>query len=171
MTLLAGTPTGGFDAREEDIPVDGLNPIAQYEVTGLDTEDGNDSTAQIAFDRDDLLNGAQPNQVIYENLEIEFRGASAGEESVGGIKYQTTDAQITINGATRIVGTVFFNDDTGQGFIQLDPYDPVTDTGITTVEIQSGALFNLEFGYTVWDWTAPLDVVINPTPEKSYLAA
>ncbi|MDG0991521.1 MAG: Ig-like domain-containing protein, partial [Luminiphilus sp.] len=170
VTLLAGTPDGGFDAREEDKPVDGVTPYAQYVVTGLDTEDGNDGTAQIAFDRDDLLNGAQPNQVIYENLEIEFRGASAGKADVGDIEYQTTDAQITINGATRIVGTVFFNDDTGQGFIQLDPYDPVADTGITTAEIQSGALFNLEFGYTVWDWTAAKDFTI-PLISKSHLAA
>ena len=119
-----------------------------------------------------LLKGGQPNQVIFDNLEIEFRGAGAGpDQELGGVVYQTTDAQITVDGVTRSVGTVFYSNETGEGFIQLDPYDSQTDTGITTAEIQSGALLNLEFGYTVWDWTAPLDVTVNPMGDKAFLSA
>ena len=110
--------------------------------------------------------------MIFDNLEIEFRGAGAGpDQELGGVVYQTTDAQITVDGVTRSVGTVFYSNETGEGFIQLDPYDSQTDTGITTAEIQSGALLNLEFGYTVWDWTAPLDVTVNPMGDKAFLSA
>ncbi len=172
VTLLDGTPVGGFDAREEDKPVEGLAPVISYVVTPLTTEDGNDATSQISFTRGDLLKDGQPNQVIFDNLEIEFRGAGAGpDQELGGVVYQTTDAQITVDGVTRSVGTVFYSNETGEGFIQLDPYDSQTDTGITTAEIQSGALLNLEFGYTVWDWTAPLDVTVNPMGDKAFLSA
>ena len=172
VTLLDGTPAGGFDARQEDKPVEGLAPVISYEVTPLTTEDGNDATSQILFTRGDLLKDGQPNQVIFDNLEIEFRGAGAGaDQEIGGVIYQTTDAQITVGGVTRTVGTVFYSNETGEGFIQLDPYDSQTDTGITTAEIQSGALLNLEFGYTVWDWTAPLDVTVNPMGDKAFLSA
>ena len=92
VTLLDGTPVGGFDARQEDKPVEGLAPVISYEVTPLTTEDGNDATSQIVFTRGDLLKDGQPNQVIFDNLEIEFRVQVPGpirKSEVLFIKLQT----------------------------------------------------------------------------------
>jgi hypothetical protein len=143
-----------FDAREEDVIVAGNGDVV-YSSELLDTEDGDPESARISFNAAGLVANATPQQVaIVENMEIEIP--------------EGTEAQITLeDGTTRVVGTVVYDDETREGYIQLEAFvegvNGEPDRGITNAEITRGLLQSgeLSFVYTLWDWTASTSVSIN----------
>ena len=156
-TVAAGerlADTFQFDDRQEDVIVAGNGEI-RYSSEQLDTEDGDPATARINFNAAGLVANATPQQVaVVENMEIEIP--------------EGTEAIITLaDGTTRVVGTVIYDDETREGYIQLEAFvggeGETPDRGISNAEVEAGLLQDggISFNYTLWDWTASTTVSLD----------
>ena len=156
-TVAAGerlADTFQFDDRQEDVIVAGNGEI-RYSSEQLDTEDADPATARINFNAAGLVANATPQQVaVVENMEIEIP--------------EGTEAIITLaDGTTRVVGTVIYDDETREGYIQLEAFvggeGETPDRGISNAEVEAGLLQDggISFNYTLWDWTASTTVSLD----------
>ncbi|WP_439105758.1 retention module-containing protein [Congregibacter sp.] len=129
-----------FDERLSDV-IEADGGVITYFSNLIDMNDPEASS--IDFSAEGLLANAIPQQSNLAGLEVEIAEGTA--------------AFVTRADGTKVAaGTIVYDDETRTGSIELD-----SDV-ISNEDVASGILQSLEFGYTIWDWTANLSVTVQP---------
>ncbi|MDA8962404.1 Ig-like domain-containing protein, partial [Congregibacter sp.] len=131
---------GAFDQRLSDV-IEADGGVITYFSNQIDMSDP--GARSIGFSAEGLLANAKPQQANLQGLEIEIApGTAAFITRADGSKVQA--------------GTIVYDDDTRTGSIELD------SGVISNADVAAGVLQTLEFGYTIWDWTANITVQVRP---------
>ncbi|QJD70572.1 retention module-containing protein [Marinobacterium sp. LSUCC0821] len=142
---LAGDRAPASTEQRIEDTIDAGDGVITYYSNNLPVD--SEGNYYIEFDAEGLLANSIGKQVMTNNMDI-------------------TDVQavVTLPGFDNPVGTVTYDDITRTGRITLD--------GLSAEDLESGALETLNFGYTIWDWTANVQVTVRPLDlYKAHLSA